>query len=222
MTQRKPFVPDPEVKRLYVEEGMTLGAVAQELGMSAATARKHLLALGVELRPRALQLPMEDILREYEGGASTVALGRKYGVDQATIFNRLKALKSTRSVAEAMRLHAERPVLAPGSLEELAAELGVAPERLRELLVRHGFLVEPTGRVARGEVTLRGAQHQALRKALYALEGLWGPGQAVTALAAAGHAVDEKRARRILRDFAAAGVLVKVQDRPVLYRVAER
>lgn len=67
---------------------------------------------------------------------------------------------------------------------------------------------------------------RALEKVVHALGGVWDTRRAVTALRDAGlgdgdQRQQEKRARQALRDLAATGLLVKVQDRPVQYRVAE-
>jgi AraC-like DNA-binding protein len=149
MKKRGGFAPNPEVGRLYTEELLTVQQVADRLGMSAYTARRHLDALEIEVQRggrRIPHLPMDQICEEYEGGASTVTLAEKYGVDQGTIFKRLQRLGMTRTVAEATELHLSRPMLAPGSVENLAGDLGVDPDRLRDLLVRHGFLRPSAGR----------------------------------------------------------------------------
>jgi hypothetical protein len=67
----------------------------------------------------------------------------------------------------------------------------------------------------------------SLEQSVRALGGLWDTQRAVTALRDAGHGEgdqrqQEKRARWALRKLAKAGVLVKVQDRPVQYRVTEK
>jgi hypothetical protein len=62
------------------------------------------------------------------------------------------------------------------------------------------------------------SQHVSLEKAVRALRGLWDTQRALTALRDAGHEPEEKHTRRILRDLASSGLLVKVQDRPVQYR----
>jgi hypothetical protein len=68
---------------------------------------------------------------------------------------------------------------------------------------------------------------QSLEKSVRALGGLWDTQRAVVALRDAGHGEgdqrqQEKRARWALRKLAKAGVLVKVQARPVQYRVTEK
>ncbi|WP_329013538.1 hypothetical protein [Streptomyces sp. NBC_00690] len=64
----------------------------------------------------------------------------------------------------------------------------------------------------------RPSQRGSLEKTIRALRGLWDTQRALTALRDAGHEPEEKHTRRIPRDLAGIGLLVKVQDRPVLYR----
>ncbi|MEU0395781.1 hypothetical protein ABZ208_23955 [Streptomyces sp. NPDC006208] len=64
----------------------------------------------------------------------------------------------------------------------------------------------------------RPSQHTSLQTAVRTYRGLWDTQRALTALRDAGHDPEEKYTRQILRDLASAGLLVKVQDRPVLYR----
>ncbi|WP_309234247.1 hypothetical protein [Streptomyces lunaelactis] len=61
-------------------------------------------------------------------------------------------------------------------------------------------------------------QRVSLETAVRTYRGLWGTQRALTALRDAGHEPEPKHTRQILRDLASAGLLVKVQDRPVLYR----
>ncbi|MFF7977142.1 hypothetical protein [Streptomyces sp. NPDC007905] len=67
---------------------------------------------------------------------------------------------------------------------------------------------------------------QSLEQSVRALGGLWDTQRAVTAFRDAGHGEgdqrqQEKRARWALRRLVEAGVLTKVQDRPVRYRTTE-
>jgi hypothetical protein len=68
---------------------------------------------------------------------------------------------------------------------------------------------------------------ESLEQSVRSLGGLWDTRRAVTALRDAGHGEgdkrqQEKRARWALRKLADAGLLIKVQDRPVQYRVTEK
>ncbi|QFR02737.1 hypothetical protein F9278_22760 [Streptomyces phaeolivaceus] len=52
-----------------------------------------------------------------------------------------------------------------------------------------------------------------------ALGGLWDTTRGMTVLRDAGYTPNEKHVRRTYRRLAEAGLLTKVQDRPVQYRV---
>ncbi|CAL9378513.1 hypothetical protein [Streptomyces sp. enrichment culture] len=59
-----------------------------------------------------------------------------------------------------------------------------------------------------------------LEKAVRTYGGCRDTSRGLRALRDAGHDPQEKHTRRILRDLADEGLLVKVEDRPVRYRVA--
>ncbi|MFB7555978.1 hypothetical protein [Streptomyces brevispora] len=108
------------------------------------------------------------------------------------------------AAADRTNPHADRKAIA------IAA--GFPPSRLYRVLEKHG---RPADRK-------QGAtQVQALEQSVRALGGLWDPQRAVTVLADVNHQVDEKRTRQILRDLAEAGLLTKIQDRPVQYRAID-
>lgn len=69
----------------------------------------------------------------------------------------------------------------------------------------------------------RMTQGSALEKAVRASkEGTWDARRAVAALSAAGYEVTDKRARQILRDLAAAGLLQKTDPNSATYRTTEK
>ncbi|MFF9489803.1 hypothetical protein [Streptomyces sp. NPDC014676] len=65
------------------------------------------------------------------------------------------------------------------------------------------------------------SQRADLEKAVRTYDGHWDTERGLRALRDAGHDPQEKHTRRIFRDLASEGLLVKVEDRPVRYRVAE-
>ncbi|GGW24368.1 hypothetical protein [Streptomyces xantholiticus] len=65
------------------------------------------------------------------------------------------------------------------------------------------------------------SQRADLEKAVRTYGGCWDTGRGLRALRDAGHEPQEKHTRRILRDLASEGLLVKVEDRPVRYQVAQ-
>ncbi|MEV7441353.1 hypothetical protein AB0O22_09415 [Streptomyces sp. NPDC091204] len=74
-----------------------------------------------------------------------------------------------------------------------------------------------------GNVTMGddSTQRGSLEHSIRTLGGLWDTTRGVTVLRDAGYAPDEKYVRETYRRLAEAGLLVKVQDRPVQYRVIE-
>ena len=97
MTQQEQFVPDPEVGRLYDEEGLTVQQVADRLGMSTYFATKHLKALDVPIRgaaPEAPFVPDPEVARLYKGEALNVGeVGARLDMSSHLVRKHLKALK---------------------------------------------------------------------------------------------------------------------------------
>ncbi|MFF8594223.1 hypothetical protein ACF061_22765 [Streptomyces sp. NPDC015220] len=60
-----------------------------------------------------------------------------------------------------------------------------------------------------------------LERAVHRYGGYWDTEHSLRTLRDAGHDPQDKHIRRILRDLAGAGWLVKVEDRPVRYLLAE-
>jgi hypothetical protein len=66
-----------------------------------------------------------------------------------------------------------------------------------------------------------GSQRADLEKAVRRYGGYWDTDRSLRALRDAGHDPQNKHTRRILRDLARDGLLVKVEYRPVKYRLVE-
>lgn len=94
-------------------------------------------------------LPIETIVAEYRAGDSTLVLGERYRVHHSTIHRRLQEVGEIRTLDEANEARAGRPFLRAGSVTDLAADIGLAPDAVEELLVQHGFLVVPPTRTKR-------------------------------------------------------------------------
>ncbi|MFC9466037.1 hypothetical protein [Streptomyces coelicoflavus] len=62
------------------------------------------------------------------------------------------------------------------------------------------------------------SQRADLEKAVRTFGGLWGTERGLRALRDTGHDPHPKHTRRILRDLAGEGLLVKVEDWPVRYK----
>mgnify|MGYP001375408601 CR=1 FL=1 len=78
------------------QSDMTLAQLAKKYGSSITTIRKRLIDVGaykidaVERRGRhKINLPMAQVISDYESGISTRQLGEKYGVGETTIRTRL-------------------------------------------------------------------------------------------------------------------------------------
>jgi hypothetical protein len=68
----------------------------------------------------------------------------------------------------------------------------------------------------------KSTQSGSLEHSVRTLGGLWDTARGVTVLRDAGYTPDEKYVRETYRRLAEAGLLAKVQDRPVQYRVIEQ
>jgi transposase-like protein len=77
------------------ERAETVTGVAVELNVAFETARRWLLAAGVQLLPKgrpsasARQLDVGELAKRYSTGESIAQLGRRYGVSPATVRSRL-------------------------------------------------------------------------------------------------------------------------------------
>ncbi|MGW2893158.1 hypothetical protein ACWDAO_00620 [Streptomyces sp. NPDC001212] len=65
------------------------------------------------------------------------------------------------------------------------------------------------------------SQRADLERAVRRYGGYWDTERSLRTLRDAGHDPQDKHTRQILRDLASEGLLVKVEDRPVRYRLAE-
>jgi uncharacterized protein (DUF433 family) len=78
----------------YYESGMTLTKIADKYGVSYKTIIARLRENGVKIRPsrsmKRIELPVEEIISEYESGSSALKLADKYGVSINTILYRLR------------------------------------------------------------------------------------------------------------------------------------
>ncbi|MGW6021264.1 hypothetical protein [Streptomyces sp. NPDC055099] len=92
--------------------------------------------------------------------------------------------------------------------------LGIAasmpPSRVYRILERNG----------RPRKRQKGTQSGCLENAVLDEGGIWTPSRAVEVLETLGHSLDEKQARKLLRDLAHEEVLVKEEGRRARYRKA--
>jgi transposase len=126
--------PGPAVlRRLYVDEGLTVAAVASRLGVAAGTAHKWLLTAGVPMRPPVSAPPTDvsddDIVRLYTSGGRTAAeIAGHLGCPTTTVYNRLQRLGVPRRPASPRR--SMRP--ADDELRRLYSDEGLSLRQLAE------------------------------------------------------------------------------------------
>ncbi len=86
--------PDPRLRELY-DRTQSVPATARELGVAYETARRWLLAAGVELRAKgrpskaAAMLSITEITRRYAAGEGIAVIGHSFGVSPTTVRKRL-------------------------------------------------------------------------------------------------------------------------------------
>ena len=78
----------------YYQSGMTLIQLAEKYGVSKSTVRERLKENEVKIRSsrsmKRIDLPIEEIISEYQSGLSINKLADKYGVNFNTIWRRIK------------------------------------------------------------------------------------------------------------------------------------
>lgn len=135
--------------RARYEAGATADELAREMGVTNVTVLKRLRALGVAIRPprprTTFVVSDKELHAEYEAGASTVQLARKYGVSTAIVARRLRSAGALRPLArsdldrEALRAEYE----AGATLEALAAKHGAGAQTIaRRILAAGGVIRE--------------------------------------------------------------------------------
>lgn len=84
---------DKEIKKLYLEKGLSTKQISKKLGTTATTISTRLKQQGVKVQNKRIRddLDNEKIKKLYiEEGLSTVQIGEKFGVSDSTISRRLK------------------------------------------------------------------------------------------------------------------------------------
>lgn len=135
-SRRQPRPSDAEIRRLYVEEQLSQAAIGARLGVSSVTARKWLLAAGVEQRPvggatqRSTAPDAETLRRLYvDQGLTQVEIAAELGVAPQSVSRWLSAAEITPADKPDRR---RRPVRAPKPRMIKFADLDpVAQKRVR-------------------------------------------------------------------------------------------
>ena len=84
---------DEEIKKLYIEEGLSTYQIGEKFGVSDSTIGRRLKKQGVKVQDKNIRndLDDEEIKNLYiKDGLSTYQIGEKFGFSDVTISNRLK------------------------------------------------------------------------------------------------------------------------------------
>lgn len=123
---------EDDIKELY-ESGMNLKSIAEMLGIRPGTLSLYTKKFGiVETGKRSVCiLPEEEIVEQFKNGASTVELGKMYGVSNAKIYVLLKKRGVYPENIGKFKVFDYIALCVLGkSLDEIAAELGMTNEEL--------------------------------------------------------------------------------------------
>lgn len=152
-TQRPPAA--ATLRRLYVDEALTVAGVAERLGVAHGTAHRWLRVAGVPLRPPMARaradLSDEDIRRLYAVEGRTAAeIAADLGCPATTVYGRLQRLgvprrparprDSSRPADDVLHQLYHHDGL---SLRRLAARFAVSPQAVRGWLVAAGIPRRP-------------------------------------------------------------------------------
>lgn len=93
--RQDPLPDDHELKRLYEVEGLSLRLIAERYAVSAQAVRGWTTEAGINRRPPggvAPEIDFDELVEQYVGGRSGLALAHDHGCSPATIYRRLEQL----------------------------------------------------------------------------------------------------------------------------------
>lgn len=147
-------LPADELARLY-REGVRTKELARRFGVSRQTVARRLAAAGVVVQQGVPTPPIEELVVRYEAGEALTDLAGMAGVSPQTIGRRLRAagvtLRTEPNELAKMRMSESsrrfvvpldrvRELRAAGySTADMAAELGIPAETIRERMVAEGI-----------------------------------------------------------------------------------
>lgn len=153
------------LRRAYVDEGLSLSAIAAMLGCSDATVRRALLEEGIEIR-RSGRMPITPLrdrvwLRERVAeGQSTKDIARMLGCAEATVRSALQWARAVPPASDVRppalndRSFLEQTYVIRGQpARRIAEELGCTKDAVLLALRRHGLPVRARGRRPDAEET---------------------------------------------------------------------
>jgi hypothetical protein len=158
-----------ELRRGYVDEGLTIDAVATRLHVSPTSVKRALKAAGIPVRAAGRRPWAPDdlgaIAERFDAGESIGAIAAASNVHTMTVRRRLAAMgKATTRTPLSHRLDdrrwLERTYTRVGSIAAVAVQLGCAPETVRMALVEHDIPRFKPGRPSR-DAARRHAQRSA-------------------------------------------------------------
>ena len=134
--------------------GVPLTEIARRHGVPSYTYLVEVMKrLGHEPRGTTKDLPMEQVISEYESGMSMVALGKKYDVSHITIRRRLvEAGVQIRKISYRVELSVEQIISeyeSGMSLKALGKKCGVSRNTIRERLVEAGVQIRTPHRYSK-------------------------------------------------------------------------
>ncbi|MEU5256296.1 hypothetical protein [Streptomyces longwoodensis] len=103
------------------------------------------------------------------------------------------------------------------SIQKQLTEGAFSPEQAERMRQAAGKLAETIR-----ETRIRMTHQQIVTKAIQDEGGTWDAARAQTALGLAGHGVDDKRARAVLRRIAATGLLTRTSPTRAIYETTEK
>jgi len=151
-----------ELKRLYVDEGLSIQQVVDRTGVKRQTVSRRLRAAGVALRPSGgeanrFDLDIDELKRLHIDEQLTLAqIGKRLGIQGATVAAHLRRAgvevrptkhtggrpRATVDVAEAVRLYVDEQL----PVAKVAEQVGVHPGVVRARLIEAGVTIRKAGR----------------------------------------------------------------------------
>lgn len=87
---RKPAPDAAELRRLYVDEGLSLAAIGRQIGMQSSSVLMRLRDAGIPTRPRRSAVTRSDLVACIERGLHLAAISREVGLTDAAVLRQLR------------------------------------------------------------------------------------------------------------------------------------
>ena len=138
---------DKEIKKLYIEKGLSTVQIGEKFGVSDSTISRRLKRQGVKVQDKNIRndLDNEEIKKLYiEEGLSTYQIGEKFGASDGTISTRLKKqgikvqdkkIRDDLNDEEIKKLYIEEKL----STTQISKKLGASPSTISRRLKKQGI-----------------------------------------------------------------------------------